>query len=692
MERSSTNNPRLVRLWPELLALCLVLAAAAPFLVGRFYYLDDITLFSLPRAAWVQRTLQAGDTGWWNQDLFGGYPGLAAGQSQWYYPPARLLLAWLPLTVAVRALYVLHFWLLARGMVALATELGLSLPAAGAAAAVALLGGTTAGHHQHLTVIAVMGWTPPLLWLAARVVRRARARFETLALMLAVGAALVAGSPQYAMFAVAGVFTLAALAREQVPARVAWARVGGALAAGALLAAAQLLPSVEYARVFPRPEPLGHFEFVAGGGLASLRELVRLLHPDLWGSPLDGRWPGQAFHYWETRAFAGATFLALACALGGGSASVARRVGGVWVLLAGALALGRLNPLWRVLVYIPPFSLFRLPARWLWLGQLGLALLAGDGVERLRAGEARQLRWWAWVAPVVLLVRGLAGGLALAGVAGVRWAIGEARPARLRLVLGVGVLELLLGWHSFARTAPVERWQRPPRLIEPILRSDDRRVLIWPRPATANATGDLLGTLAGNVGELWGLSVMCGYEALPPHQALALERVLGEVANDDELAGAQPSAHWVLSSRELHTERLQLVARDGQQWLYLNRCQFAQLFWFEDSPDRPTRLLESHNGYFAVEVDAVPGARRLVGPRNSLAYPGWNVTVDGQPATWVDVATVELTPGRHRLVYEFDSFAFELGLALSKVALCLWLLGLLRVCGAAVARRSAASG
>ena len=65
----------------------------------------------------------------------------------------------------------------------------------------------------------------------------------------------------------------------------------------------------------------------------------------------------------------------------------------VWpvLLLAGLglfLALGRFNPAYWLLARLPGFDLFRAPARWLELYALGVALLAGCGLDTLRLPRA----------------------------------------------------------------------------------------------------------------------------------------------------------------------------------------------------------------------------------------------------------------------------------------------------------------
>ncbi|MBK9051977.1 MAG: hypothetical protein IPL78_14020 [Chloroflexi bacterium] len=55
------------------------------------------------------------------------------------------------------------------------------------------------------------------------------------------------------------------------------------------------------------------------------------------------------------------------------------------------LALGRFNPAYWLLARLPGFDLFRVPARWLALYSLGMALLAGAGWENLRGEQGRKV-------------------------------------------------------------------------------------------------------------------------------------------------------------------------------------------------------------------------------------------------------------------------------------------------------------
>lgn len=63
-----------------------------------------------------------------------------------------------------------------------------------------------------------------------------------------------------------------------------------------------------------------------------------------------------------------------------------------WVVIGGTLALGAATPVYPALLkLVPGLGLFRFPAQWLWLATIGIALLAGKGVSRIRSGRSLAL-------------------------------------------------------------------------------------------------------------------------------------------------------------------------------------------------------------------------------------------------------------------------------------------------------------
>ena len=74
-----------------------------------------------------------------------------------------------------------------------------------------------------------------------------------------------------------------------------------------------------------------------------------------------------------------------------------------WLLIALGLvglllAFGRWNPLYSLLEYVPPFNLFRVPARYLLWTSLSLALLTGMGFDQLSISRLARRRSGAFLA------------------------------------------------------------------------------------------------------------------------------------------------------------------------------------------------------------------------------------------------------------------------------------------------------
>ena len=203
-------------------------------------------------------------------------------------------------------------------------------------------------------------------------------------------------------------------------------------ALGGLLAAAQLAPTLELAGESARAGGLPFNEV----GSFSWRPWVmaRALLPPL-GDPL----------FPEYIAYLGASGLALALAgviLPGAAGSRGGRIVALGLALAGViLALGVATPLFNLLYrFLPGFNLFRAQARWLVLFALGAALLAGYGVDALRAA-ASERRWQvlfgAWLALGLAIIGGLVLGARLSPEAEYR---------------GLPAASTLIGWTAFGAT------------------------------------------------------------------------------------------------------------------------------------------------------------------------------------------------------------------------------------------------
>ncbi len=131
--------------------------------------------------------------------------------------------------------------------------------------------------------------------------------------------------------------------------------------------------------------------------------LPQLLGPRALGGPAD--YLGEA-NYWESLlAFGGLPFVLSIVGLFRSHRRVATNV---WAALAGltvVFAAGRGLGLFTLLyTFVPGMDRFRVPGRALFLSSLGMAILAGFGVEaigRLRVGWSRWATWAQWMATVL---------------------------------------------------------------------------------------------------------------------------------------------------------------------------------------------------------------------------------------------------------------------------------------------------
>ena len=383
---------------------------------------NDLTRQHWPLHLYLARCrARTGHTPAWDDRGFGGRPLVGNPQAGLFYPPACVA----RLTAAPAILGWLTVAHLAGGMVGagrLARTLGLGGPGRMVAAGCFglspyILAQAFEGHYPHVWAVA---WYP---WAADAAIRLDRGRRRA-GLLLAASLAAVAlvGHAQegfdlgiaLAVGATAGLVGRAWRGeswRDLAARAIAWAGVAGL---GAGLAAVELVPDLLAGRWGLRSARLP-VELASRYHPAALNAL-QLLNPFALGGPTDYFGPE---NYWETVLGVGLVPLILA-AVGATWTADRRRVAG-WVALAALaawFALGRKFGLFAVLYHwVPGVDRFRVPARSLFLANLGVAVLAGFGVEALR--DAPVDRWrrlgrrWSVAAAVVMVA---VGGAWLAGL------------------------------------------------------------------------------------------------------------------------------------------------------------------------------------------------------------------------------------------------------------------------------------
>ncbi len=370
----------------------------------------DTFLYFYPYWDAAAEALQAWRVPLWNDNLFMGAPLLANSQVGFFYPPNWLVWWLLPTPYAVSASIVVHVLIAGTGAYLLARRaLSLDWQAGLLTAVFFALGGYLTAQVEHINQVQGLAWLPWLLWSVTKSSRNLLLgqpgyKFRELGLITRGTAValfftlqLFAGHTQTTFISgiAVGVWVLAYPERLKIKdwrggnlrssifnLFFALAPILFAVILAVLITAVQLLPTLELSSYSARH-----------GGLPPNEVMSFSLNPLLLGRTLLPS-VGQSL-FSEYVAFLPIVALVLVVI----GAWQWRKWPGVFPALVLAvlglfLAFGVFNPVYWLLARLPGFNLFRVPARWLVLYGLGMALLAGAGFQILWDRWHLQTRDW----------------------------------------------------------------------------------------------------------------------------------------------------------------------------------------------------------------------------------------------------------------------------------------------------------
>ncbi len=398
-----------VRRWKPAVALCLLIMLSLLFFhqlafSGKILARGDTYEYFYPYWDARNAAFRDGRLPLWTPNLFLGAPTLANPQIGVYYP-FNWLTAPFRAPTAISLSILLHSALAAAGACWLYRE-ALSrrwLPAL-AAGVVYAFSGHLGAHVEQINQLQGLAWMPLLFALVQRALRNDVPARDVLLLAIVWAMQIFSGHTQTVFISGVGLSVFALAQASGAGGRGAqWKEVRRALlilgcgfGIALALALPQLMPSLELLRLSNR-----------SGGFDLGNATAFSLPPNLLGRALLPGYDGQLFgEYVGYVGLIGLGFALWALL----SRPLADRRRWIWLLLAAVglgLALGRYNPLYWLLAELPPFSLFRAPARFLSLFTLGTAVLAGLGIESLAldSGQERdRLRSISLVAGVLALL------------------------------------------------------------------------------------------------------------------------------------------------------------------------------------------------------------------------------------------------------------------------------------------------
>ena len=683
---------------------------------------DGIAQF-YPWRLFAARTWATGFVPLWNPYQFCGTPFLANDQSATLYP-LNLVFLLLPVARAFGVSAVLHlfltgaflYWFLRRRVGMLPALLG---------AAAWQLSDWQISWLALPTFLCTSAWIPLSLLLVERCAEKPHAA-RALALGCCLGVMLLAGHLQIALYGLifCAAYGITLLVRDWTTLQRTRTIISFALAAVImlLLAAPQLLPTVELARVSHRAG--AHASMSGYTGYIALAmpwyRLATLFSPSFFGRAYD-YWDRGDIPYPETACFVGVAALLLACF--GAYAYWAKQTGNsdtfhtrffiISAIVAMLFALG--TPL-NLFTYfgIPGFSQSGSPARDLVLWTLCLAILAAYGLEALlqgrTLGRATVYTWAALlgvplIATVLFIERQgqqflrqidrsdlLISLITAACALPLALRLSRSTQARERSILAATftllvVIDLFRAGYGFNTAAPLTQVYPETQSIAFIQRQSSGTAGAGPRVAVLNAAEGVYeqpGVLPPNAATVYELRDLQGYDSLQTGQYKAyLNQLNGnqesspqENGNMDlshyeavvsKKAAAETDAEWILSPVPLGTEIPSLT--DNGMYVYRQLASTYSRAYTQATQPIPAKVLQDN----ATRLNIQPQATGDLIVADQY-YPGWKARVPGGTALPVvegpDVfRTIPDAPSNKLITMAYEPTSFLLGLYFACVVL-----------------------
>jgi len=367
-------------------------------LSSKTLYYADITWVHYPMSVFKARLLRSGQIPLWNPHILFGFPQLADQDVLAFYPLNAFFLLPLKPYLTLSCFAIAHFILAGIFSYVMARSLQISRVGAFITAVSFALGGYLMAQLTNLPIMTGSVWLPLILFFFVKALQTMNPTYAVLC-GGAIALQIFASHPQatfnsFFTLGSYGAFRLIWLWRdkESVIGDKRRKMTGFllllilAILVGLSLAAIQIIPSLELKGLSPRSAGLSYKTMTSYS--FPPYNLLTFLFPNILGNLVLGYKGEENFE--EMHAYIGILPLMLIP----WAWAKKERDGhvtffSIFALVSLLLALGRYTPLYHLLVYVPGFNFFRVPARWLFTITFSLSVLAGYGFDVLAKGHDR---------------------------------------------------------------------------------------------------------------------------------------------------------------------------------------------------------------------------------------------------------------------------------------------------------------
>ncbi len=325
----------------------------------------------------------------WSRYLQQGFPLIAEGQIGIFFIPNLISFIFFPAPVAYNMLLVSTLWIFGSGIYAWLRRAGVSRSVSFFGAVSGSFSGPMIVHFTHIALIQGFSIMPWILLATERLAYR-QTRINLIIFSLALSQQLFTGSPQPMVITLCFSLPYYVYLTQKIQHKfLPLLSMITAIALGLLIACAQLLPSVEFLSQITISNAQ-----ISQNRLSynyPISHLVTLINPYLLGNVRNGTYFAQTIAeksiFWEATGYVGVLpIILLFLWLFQRSLKIVYRVKirlfGIAMFVALLLAIGSKSPVY--LIYsIWPFTLFNVPARFIWILSLSIIYLAALSLESL---------------------------------------------------------------------------------------------------------------------------------------------------------------------------------------------------------------------------------------------------------------------------------------------------------------------